>query len=101
MATTLHLGPDDLLHVRFAVSPLFETISALRVLAGHADETGRHAAWLTALEPDAAVGLEALLALHKPSGYVPDFISPPPRSPSPRVTEQLHEVRRTPLGQVR
>jgi DNA-binding transcriptional ArsR family regulator len=101
MATTLHLGPEDLLEVRFAVSPLFETISALRVLGGHADESGWHAIWRTALEPDAAAGLEALLALHKPAGYVPDFISPPPRTRSPRVAEQLREVRRTPLGQVR
>jgi DNA-binding transcriptional ArsR family regulator len=99
--TTLHLGPDDLLHVRFAVSPLFETISALRVLGGHGDETGRHAAWLRSLEPETPVGLEALLALHKPVGYVPDFISPPPRRPSPAVAEQIREVRGTPLDQVR
>ena len=101
MPTILHIGPADLLRVRFAVSPLFEIVGAVRVLGGLGDETGQHAAWLASLDPGAAVGLEALLALHKPRGYVPDFVSPPPRSPSPSIEEQIREVRRTPLEQVR
>jgi DNA-binding transcriptional ArsR family regulator len=99
--TILHLGPADLLRVRFAVSPLFEIIGAVRVLGGFGDETGQHAAWLASLDPGAPFGLEALLALHKRHGYVPDFVSPPPRSPSPSIEEQLREVRRTPLERVR
>src|SRR5258706_12713150 len=99
--TTLHLGPADLLRVRFAVSPLFEIIGAARVLSGFGDETGQHAAWLASLDPEARFGLEALLALHKRHGYVPDFVSPPPRSPSPGIDRQLRRVRRTPLERVR
>jgi DNA-binding transcriptional ArsR family regulator len=99
--TTLHLGPADLLRVRFAVSPLFEIIGAVRVLSGFGDETGQHAAWLASLGAGAPLGLEALLALHKPRGYVPDFVSPPPSSSSPNIEEQIGEVRRTPLEQVR
>jgi DNA-binding transcriptional ArsR family regulator len=100
MATTLHTGPADLLHVRFAVSPAFETICAVRVLSAVADDR-QHAAWRSSLDPDAALGLEALVALHKPRGYVPDFVTPPPRGSSPRIAEQIAEVRRTPLDRVR
>jgi DNA-binding transcriptional ArsR family regulator len=99
--TILHLGPADLLQVRFAVSPLFEVIGAVRVLGGLADETDRHAAWLASLDAEAPLGLEALLALHKQRGYVPDFVSPPPSSPCTSIEEQIREVRRTPLEQVR
>ncbi|HEY1479865.1 MAG TPA: DUF5937 family protein [Gaiellales bacterium] len=98
MPIILHTGPADLLHVRFAVSPLFETVNAVRVLGGHGD--GHHTAWLTAVGPRAGDGLDALLALHQRRGYVPDFASPPPRSPSPTVAEQTAEVRSTPLARV-
>ena len=101
MPTILHTGPADLLHVRFAVSPLFETIGAVRVLSGVRDDGYRHVGWLEALEPDVATGLEELMALHKPRGYVPDFVSPPPQSARPSAQEQIAEVRRTPLERVR
>jgi DNA-binding transcriptional ArsR family regulator len=100
MPTILRTGPADLLRVRFAVSPLFETINAVRVLAGHGEGRRHHAAWLAAIGPDAAGGLGSLLALHARRGYVPDFVSPPPRSTSPGVAEQIAEVRATPLARV-
>jgi DNA-binding transcriptional ArsR family regulator len=100
MPTILRTGPADLLHVRFAVSPLFETINAVRVLGGHGEGHRQHEAWLAAVGPDAAEGLDALLALHSLRGYVPDFVSPPPRSSSPSVAEQIAEVRSTPLARV-
>ena len=100
MATILRTGPDDLLHVRFAVSPLFETINAVRLLAGVRDGFEQHASWLAAVGPDAGDGLPALLAVHARRGYVPDFISPPPASPSPSAAEQIAEVRATPLARV-
>jgi DNA-binding transcriptional ArsR family regulator len=100
MPTILHTGPADLLHVRFAVSPLFETVNAVRVLGGHREGERQHAAWLEAVGPGAAAGLDALLALHSRRGYVPDFVSPPPRSTSPNVADQLAEVRATPAARV-
>jgi DNA-binding transcriptional ArsR family regulator len=100
MPTILHTGPADLLHVRFAVSPLFETVNAVRVLGGHREGERQHAAWLEAVGPGAGAGLDALLALHSRRGYVPDFVSPPPRSTSPNVADQLAEVRATPVARV-
>jgi DNA-binding transcriptional ArsR family regulator len=100
MPDVLRTGSADLLHVRFAVSPLFETLDAVRVLGGHGQGLRHHAAWLAAIGPGAGEGLEALGALHGPSGYVPDFVSPPPTSPSPTVAEQIAEVRATPLDRV-
>jgi DNA-binding transcriptional ArsR family regulator len=100
MPTILRTGPADLLHVRFAVSPLFETINAVRLLAGLGGALEQHASWLAMVGPDAGDGLPALAAVQSRSGYVPDFISPPPASPSPSAAEQIAEVRATPLARV-
>src|ERR1700759_4905533 len=102
MPDILRLGPADLLRVRFAVSPLFETTDAVRLLDGLGGEgRRRHAAWLEAVGPGAGAGLEGLRALHGPRGYVPDFVGPPPRRPGPTAGEQIAEVRPTPLEHVR
>jgi DNA-binding transcriptional ArsR family regulator len=82
------------------VSPLFETSDAVRVIGGYGEGLRHHTAWRTAVGPDAAAGLDALLALHGQRGYVPDFISPPPTRPVPTAAEQLAEVRATPLDRV-
>jgi DNA-binding transcriptional ArsR family regulator len=48
----------------------------------------------------ADLDLLPLLALLPPEGYVPDFITPPPRSPLDRIEDELERVRETPPKQV-
>jgi DNA-binding transcriptional ArsR family regulator len=86
---------EDLLAVRFAVSPLWETQAAVQALA---DERGRsyHQPWLRLVRPRlAGLDLASLLAVLPRGGYVPDFLSPPPRSATPGLRSQLAEVRAT------
>jgi DNA-binding transcriptional ArsR family regulator len=91
---------DDLLAVRFAVSPVWETQAALQAFA---DERGRsyHEPWLLAAGPRAArLDLAPLLAVLPRRGYVPDFLTPPPRVSSPAFASQLAEICATEPAQV-
>ncbi len=93
-------APDELLDVRFACSPLWETLAAVRTFI---DEQARayHEPWQRLVASQiAAPDLAVLLAVEPLRGYVPDFLSPPPRAPWPRLEDQLAEVRRTPPDQV-
>src|SRR5216684_9321308 len=74
---------DDLLTVRFAVSPVWETQAAVQALA---DERGRsyHEPWLLVVRARVArLDLAPLLAVLPRRGYVPDFLTPPPRTARP------------------
>src|SRR5512133_3070093 len=92
--------PEDLLAVRFACSPLWETQAAVRTFA---DESARarHEPWhRLVLERAARLALAPLLAVQPLHGFVPDFVTPPPRTPRPRLRDQLAEIRATPPAQV-
>jgi DNA-binding transcriptional ArsR family regulator len=99
--TLIALGRrDDLLAVRFAWSPAWETLGALRTLV---DERARthHGPWLRAVEGRTKrLDLEPLLALQPLRGFVPDFLTPPPRTARPRLRDQLEEIRATAPAQV-
>lgn len=99
--TLIALGRrDDLLAVRFAWSPAWETLGAVRTFV---DEGSRphHGPWLRAVGARAArLELEPLLALQPPRGFVPDFLTPPPGTARPRLRDQLAEIRQTPPEQV-
>ncbi len=100
MISLVFSGPADLLAVRFARSPVWETLSAVRTLV---DDRSRafHQPWHTAIAGEAArLWLEPLLAVNPVRGNVPDFLTPPPRTPSPRLQDQLAEIRATPDAQV-
>src|SRR5256886_1492456 len=91
---------DDLLAVRFAVSPLWETQAAVQAFA---DERGRsyHQPWLQLVAARAArLDLAPLLAVLPRRGYVPDFLTPPPRTGRPGLRNQLAEIRATEPAQV-
>jgi hypothetical protein len=91
---------DDLLSVRFAVSPVWETQAAVQALA---DERGRtyHQSWLMLVRARAArLDLALLLAALPRRGYVPDFLTPPPRTARPSLRGQLAEIRATDPAQV-
>jgi DNA-binding transcriptional ArsR family regulator len=47
------------------------------------------------------IDLLPLLSLLPPSGYIPDFLTPPPVSPLARIEDELERVRATPPRQVR
>jgi len=92
--------PDDLLSVRFACSPLWETQSAVRSFADEAARS-QHEAWHGLVRERAArLDLTPLLAVQPLQGFVPDFLTPPPRTPRPRLRDQLDEIRATPRAQV-
>lgn len=87
--------------VRFACSPAWETLAAVR---GFVDERIRayHGPWLALVRERAArIDLAPVLALQVVRGSVPDFISPPPRVPWPTMGAQMAEIRRTSAEQVR
>jgi DNA-binding transcriptional ArsR family regulator len=93
-------GAEDVLGVRFAWSPLWETMHAVRTFY---DPRTRpyHQGWHRLVADRAArIDLEPLAAVQPLRGFVPDFLTPPPRTPSPRVRDQLAEVRATPVAQV-
>lgn len=91
---------DDLLSVRFAVSPVWETQAAVQALA---DERGHtyHQSWLMLVRaPAARLDLAPLLAALPRRGYVPDFLTPPPRASRPSLRGQLAEICATDPAQV-
>jgi DNA-binding transcriptional ArsR family regulator len=91
---------DDLLAVRFACSPCWETQAAVRSLTD-ARARAYHEPWHS-LVRDRVVRLDLapLLAVQPRRGYVPDFLTPPPRTAWPRLRDQLAEIRSTPPAQV-
>jgi DNA-binding transcriptional ArsR family regulator len=93
-------APDDLLTVRFAVSPAWETQAAVQALA---DERGRayHQSWLALAGARAArLDLAPLMAALPRCGYVPDFLTPPPRTGRPGFRSELAQIRATDPAQV-
>jgi hypothetical protein len=100
--TTLFLirDADELLAVRFACSPVWETLAAVRTFV---DDRARayHEPWHRLVRQRMAqLELAPLFAVEPLSGYVPDFLTPPPRVPWPRLRDQLAEIRRTPADEV-
>jgi DNA-binding transcriptional ArsR family regulator len=93
-------GVDELMKVRFAWSPLFETTGAVRTFV---DERTRpyHESWhRLVVERVSRIDLEPLIAVQPLRGFVPDFLSPPPNTSAPQVRDQVAEVRATPAEQV-
>jgi DNA-binding transcriptional ArsR family regulator len=98
--TTFTAQRQDLGSIRFARSPVWETMHAVRLLV---DPRGRayHQAWHAAMRHAAASGaLAPLFAVSPLRGWVPDFLSPPPAAPAPALADQLAQVRATPAEQV-
>jgi DNA-binding transcriptional ArsR family regulator len=100
----LVFGPDDLLRCRFAMSPIWETTAALEALWAP-DRSAVLVPWLRAAAPRVAdlplEPLRVLLDRGGATGYVPDFISPPPAGPLDDIDDGLARIRATPPRQVR
>jgi DNA-binding transcriptional ArsR family regulator len=90
---TLRLDRTDLGQVRFAFSPLWETVMSLRTLGSANDQA--HRPWIAGATRRLAastVDLPLLTALVRPAGYLPDFLVPSPRTGRPRFRTALEQV---------
>jgi DNA-binding transcriptional ArsR family regulator len=86
--------------VRFACSPVWETLAAVRTFIDE-QARGYHEPWHELVAPQIRdLDLRPLFAVQPLRGYVPDFLTPPPSSPWPRLRDQLDEIARTPSEQV-
>jgi DNA-binding transcriptional ArsR family regulator len=96
---------DDLLHSRFALSPLFELDGLLRTLGGVGPAAHRPP-WLERIKPAFARlrrehdAFEAVIALHS-RHYGAAFIAPPPTGMAQTIGQDLDAVRATSLAQAR
>ena len=98
---TYEFGVDDLLRLRFAISPMWEVVASLRQLRDPST-AAMHLPWISGLRGALAdVDLSAALSLTPPRSYVPDFLSPPPTTPLARFDEEIARVGATPPRQVR
>ncbi|MGW0732803.1 DUF5937 family protein [Streptomyces sp. NPDC002851] len=96
MPLRLHFGEADLLRCRFAISPLWETQQAVRLLATP-EHHGYHLPWLRRIRAAAAgLDLAPLWLLMPRHGHGSDVICPPPAAPSVPFEEELAVVRATP-----
>lgn len=102
MRIRIRLAGAELARVRFAVSPVYETVMALAVLI----RPGVHAVhlpWARWARPRLA-GVEhlpLLQALVGRDGFKPGFLMPAPTTRMPDIDAELHTVRSTPPADVR
>jgi DNA-binding transcriptional ArsR family regulator len=91
----------DLANVRFAISPLWETVASVLTLAA---PDPVHRPWADQVRPRLPRGpeLTPLLALAPAAAPVlPGFLAPPPATPMPDLDVELARLAATPPGQVR
>ncbi|MEU7021704.1 DUF5937 family protein [Streptomyces sp. NPDC046203] len=92
----LHFGEGDPLRIRFAISPLWETHSAVRVLARPRQQV-YHLPWLRRIAHRArGLDLAPLHLLMPARGHSPDFLYPPPIGPAATFEDEIAAVRDTP-----
>jgi DNA-binding transcriptional ArsR family regulator len=97
----MRFGPAALARVRFAISPLVETMRSVRALD---DPAGRalHLPWtVEARRRTRDLDLAPLRALQPAGAYSPDFVHPPPTSPLAELEDELATMRATPAEEVR
>jgi DNA-binding transcriptional ArsR family regulator len=101
MAISLGFGPADLARCRFAISPAFETLAAVRVATGP-QGPGCHRRWLESVRPRLeTLDLRAITLLQPRRGYTPDFLAPPPLVPVGQFEDELTRIAATPAQVVR
>ncbi|SCG51953.1 ArsR/SmtB family transcription factor [Micromonospora inositola] len=96
----LRFGASDVAGVRFAVSPVWETVSSMWAL----EEPVRHAVHLPWIDqarlalrrPDVAARVRPLVELTRPRRWLPDFLTPPAARPDADLAEQLDQIAATP-----
>ncbi|MFC0627647.1 ArsR/SmtB family transcription factor [Kribbella deserti] len=95
---------EDLARTRFAISPLWEIVASVRLLKSPRARAF-HQGWAVETEQRlhrSGNDLGLLFGLVDPAvWYLPDLLSPSPRSPVPDLTSELAALRRLPADQVR
>jgi DNA-binding transcriptional ArsR family regulator len=82
------------------VSPSWELVASL-ILLRHPEKGGLHVPWMRRIAPDLReMDLGLPLSLVSGTGYIPDFLTPPPAGPLTDIGEELALVRSTPRKQV-
>jgi hypothetical protein len=95
MPVTWVLRSEDVARIRFAFSPMWELVASLRTLQDPARQS-IHLPWIKCVRPRlAGLDMTELFALVPPSGYLADFITPPPDTPLPDFAAELDRVRLT------
>ncbi|GAA1402626.1 DUF5937 family protein [Kitasatospora putterlickiae] len=97
MRTELALSADDLARTRFAVSPMWEVVTSLRVLAQPV-VPAPHRHWAAQVRPRlAAAGpaVRRLAAMVPPTGHLPDFLNPVPATTTPALADELAAITAT------
>jgi DNA-binding transcriptional ArsR family regulator len=101
MAISLGFGPGDLARCRFAISPAFETLAAVRVATGP-QGPGHHRRWFESVRPQLdGLDLRPITLLQPRRGYTPDFLAPPPTAPVGDFEAELSRIAATPEPVVR
>lgn len=101
MTVMMRFPPESMLNCRFAVSPLFETMGAVRLL-GRASDNGFHSWWLRAIEPALeTLDLTPVTLLTPRRSYGPDFLNVAPGTPGTSFASELRTLRATPAARVR
>ncbi|MCP2339258.1 ArsR/SmtB family transcription factor [Actinomadura rupiterrae] len=92
----LHLTAIDLTRIRFAASPLKETVASLRTLAAGKQGPHLHRPWIEGFAERAdrlrKRDLDLLRAVVRPEGYIPDFLVPPQGRRSATFADALAQV---------
>jgi hypothetical protein len=99
MTIRFRVAPADLLRCRFATSPLFETVNAVRAFVDERQRAYLRPWWAIVRSAPPAPALVALTPVNPAGAEVPDFLSPP-SGPAPRFEDQLAEMRATPADHV-
>lgn len=96
----LRLGTVDLASMRFAYSPLQEAVLSLWVWR-RPERHPVHLPWARRSAPLLQqLDWPLLQSLVGPNGYLPDFLTPRPEQPVPRLADELDVLRATPVSQV-
>lgn len=92
----IRFGAADVADLRFAVSPLWETVRSLYAV----DDPARHAVHLPWVRRVADLAgrpeIAPLRGYVRPRGWTPDFLTPAPAGPLVSFSEQLATLRATP-----
>ena len=89
-------GPEDLARTRFAISPMWETAAAIRALRDPS-VASLHLPWVKKIRPHLKdLDLSLPLALLPRTGYIADFLTPPPISPLMSFEDEVETIRATP-----
>jgi hypothetical protein len=92
----LQLGVEDAARIRFAISPLFETVLSLRLLHDNTPANPITAPWRRRVAGAlSGQDRQLLLNLVPPDSCVPDFFTPPPASMRTDVATELATVAAT------